>query len=126
MFQPRILGISPIARSPRGAGSPAGTGLLLGGTVPLSDHEQRLLVKIERALYAEEPKFAHAVRTTDPRVHYKRRIVKAGIGFLLGVCVLVAGLVVGTGPLSLVIGVIGFLVMAMSGLWALQSWKRMT
>jgi hypothetical protein len=26
--------------------------------VPLSDHEQRLLEQIERALYAEDPKFA--------------------------------------------------------------------
>src|SRR6266568_7110949 len=91
LVPPRILGISPIARSPFGAGSPS-AGLLLGGAVPLSDHEQRLLDQIERALYAEDPKFAHAVRTTNPQVHYKRRIVKAALGFGLGICVLMAGL----------------------------------
>ena len=35
--------------------------------MPLSDHEQRLLEQIERALYAEDPKFASTVRTTDLR-----------------------------------------------------------
>ena len=31
--------------------------------MPLSDHEQRLLDQIEQALYAEDPKFASAVRS---------------------------------------------------------------
>ena len=34
----------------------------MGGAVPLSEHEERLLDQIERALEAEDPKFAHAVR----------------------------------------------------------------
>ena len=59
--------------------------------MPLSDHEQRLLDQIERALYAEDPKFASAVRSTDPKVHYKRRIWKAAIGFVLGLFVVMAG-----------------------------------
>ena len=59
--------------------------------MPLSEHEQRQLEQIERALYAEDPKFAQAVRAKDPRVHYKRRVVEAAIGFLLGVGLLLAG-----------------------------------
>ena len=35
--------------------------------MPLSDHEQRLLEQIERALYAEDPKFASTVSSTDLR-----------------------------------------------------------
>src|SRR5580658_3741742 len=75
----------------------------MGGAVPLSEHEQRQLEQIERALYAEDPKFAQAVRAKDPRVHYKRRIVEAAIGFLLGVGLLLA-----------------------CSMWALSSWRHMS
>ena len=30
--------------------------------VPLSEHEQRMLEQMERALYAEDPKFASTMR----------------------------------------------------------------
>src|ERR671914_2295702 len=86
------LGSYPVGTrvsSPYGTGVPV-TGLSLGGAVPLSEHEQRLLDQIERALYAEDPKFAHAVRATSPQVHYKRRVVKAALGFFIGVCLLMA------------------------------------
>lgn len=98
----------------------------MGGAVPLSDHEQRLLDQIERALYAEDPKFANAVRTTNPQVHYRRRIIKAGLGFVLGICVLMAGLIINDGPVTIAISVTGFLVMVACSVWALSSWKRMT
>jgi DUF3040 family protein len=98
----------------------------LGGAVPLSEHEQRQLEQIERALYAEDPKFAHAVRSTSPQAHYKRRIVKAALGFVLGVCALMAGLVVNVMPISIVISLTGFLLMLVCCVWALSSWKRMT
>lgn len=94
--------------------------------MPLSEHEQRLLDQIERELYAEDPKFAHAVRTTNPQSHYKRQIVKAALGLVVGIVVLMAGLVVSKGTLSVAISVTGFLLMLVSGVWALSSWKRMT
>lgn len=94
--------------------------------MPLSDHEQRLLDQIERALYAEDPKFANAVRTTNPQVHYRRRIIKAAFGFGLGICVLMAGLVINDGPVTIAISVTGFLLMVACSVWALSSWKRMT
>jgi Protein of unknown function (DUF3040) len=94
----------------------------MGGTVPLSEHEERLLDQIERALEAEDPKFAHAVRSSDPRVHYKRRVVKAGLGFLLGVALLLAGVV----SKYIWIGVAGFLVMLATAMWALTSWRRIS
>jgi DUF3040 family protein len=94
----------------------------LGGTVPLSEHEQRQLEQIEQALYADYPRFANAVRASDPRVHYKRRIVQAALGFLLGVGTLVAGVV----TKNTWIGVAGFVVMLVSSMWALTSYRHMT
>ena len=90
--------------------------------MPLSEHEQRQLDQIERALYAEDPKFAQAVRAKDPRVHYKRRVVEAAIGFLLGVGLLLAGVI---SKLTL-IGVAGFVVMLACSMWALSSWRHMS
>ena len=88
--------------------------------MPLSEHEQRLLDQIEQALYAEDPKWANTVRISDPRSHYKRRLVKASIGFALGVVLLMVGVVVDP-----VLGVGGFVVMLAACLWGLSSWKRM-
>jgi hypothetical protein len=34
-------------------------------SVPLSEHEQRLLEQMERALYAEDPKFVSSLRGAD-------------------------------------------------------------
>ena len=40
--------------------------------VPLSEHEQRLLEQIERALVDDDPKFASTVRTGDRRQKARR------------------------------------------------------
>jgi len=90
--------------------------------MPLSEHEQCMLEQIEKALYAEDPKFAHSVRARDPRVHYRRRVILAIIGFLLGVGLLVAGVIIKYIPM----GVAGFLVMLTCAMWALTSWRHMT
>ncbi|MFC5750527.1 DUF3040 domain-containing protein [Actinomadura rugatobispora] len=94
--------------------------------MPLSEHEQRMLDQIEQALYAEDPKFAHAVRSTNPQVHYKRRIVKAALGFVVGVSTLMTGLVMNAGTVTIAVSVTGFLLMVVCCVWALTSWKRMT
>lgn len=99
-------------------------GLSLGGAVPLSEHEQRLLDQIEQALYAEDPKWANTVRISDPRRHYKRRLIKATIGFAVGVVVMMVGVVV-SGNALIPLGVGGFVVMLAACLWGLSSWKRM-
>jgi len=90
--------------------------------VPLSEHEQRQLEQIEQALYADYPRFASAVRASDPRVHYKRRVIEAALGFLLGVGMLVAGVV----TKFIWIGVAGFVVMLACSMWALSSYRHMT
>src|ERR1700683_5794943 len=65
----------------------------MGGVVPLSDHEQRQLEQIEQALYREDPKFGRLVRSSDPRVHYKRKLGQGFIGMLAGGGLLAAGVV---------------------------------
>ena len=91
--------------------------------MPLSDHEQRLLEQIERALYAEDPKFASSVRASDLRTHYRRRLVRSAIGFVVGLGILVAGLV--TQVFYLAVGVAGFFVMLVSALLGISAWRRL-
>src|SRR3954470_1949374 len=89
--------------------------------MPLSDHEQRLLDQIERALYQEDPKFASTVRSTDLRTHMKRRLRRAAFVLALGFVVMMVGLVANLWA----VGVAGFAVMVGALLLALNSWKRL-
>jgi hypothetical protein len=93
----------------------------MGGTVPLSEHEQRQLEQIEQALYADHPRLARVMRAKDPRVHYRRRVVEASLGFLIGVAALVAGLFLKHAWLSAA----GFVVMLLSAVWVIASYRRM-
>jgi hypothetical protein len=93
----------------------------MGGAVPLSEHEQRQLEQIEQALYSDYPKLAQSVRAQDPRIHYKRRVVEAAIGFVIGVGLLMAGVI----SKIIFVGVGGFLVMLACAMWALTSWRHM-
>ena len=89
--------------------------------MPLSEHEQRQLEQIEQSLYSDYPKLAQSVRAQDPRVHYKRRVVEAAIGFVIGVGLLLAGVI----SKIIFVGVGGFLVMLACAMWALTSWRHM-
>jgi Protein of unknown function (DUF3040) len=62
--------------------------------VPLSKHEQRQLDQIEQALRAGDPRFADAVHAADPRVHYRRRVIAAAPGLVIGVGLLLAGVAI--------------------------------
>jgi fatty-acid desaturase len=94
----------------------------MGGSVPLSEHEQRQLEQIEQALYADYPRFANAVRASDPRVHYKRRVVEATLGFVLGIGMLLGGVI----SKYIWVAVAGFVVMLACAMWALNSYRHMT
>jgi hypothetical protein len=76
-------------------------------TVPLSEHEQRILDDIEKSLYTEDPRFARDVRNSSPAMPERRR-VRSGIAiFLLGLGLLVTFFATG----SIVLGVVAFGVM---------------
>ena len=89
--------------------------------MPLSEHEQRLLDQIERALYQEDPKFASTVRATDLRTHMRRRLRRAALVLVLGFALLLTGVV----TQQYVVGIAGFGVMVLALLLAMTSWKRM-
>jgi hypothetical protein len=80
--------------------------------VPLSEHEQRLLEQMERALYAEDPKFATSMRSSRGGAGDRRRIVIGVVGLLVGLGLLVAGVA----AKLVIVGVLGFLAM-LGGLW---------
>ena len=91
--------------------------------MPLSEHEQRLLDQIERALYAEDPKFASTVRGARLRRPSRRRRLQGVALFVLGMALLVLGVVLpllkpgGVPVLSLA----GFLVMFFGALLTLTA-----
>jgi protein-S-isoprenylcysteine O-methyltransferase Ste14 len=80
--------------------------------MPLSEHEQRLLEQIERALYAEDPKFASTVRGAKMRRPSRRRRLQGAALFLLGLVLLIVGVIVPLRAFEVpVVSVFGFLVM---------------
>jgi hypothetical protein len=90
--------------------------------VPLSEDEQRLLEQMEQALADEDPKFVSALRGTSLRSHNRRRAVLGTVGFVAGVALLMAGVIV---PLTIV-SVVGFVVMLGSAYVALTYWRRVS
>ena len=90
--------------------------------MPLSEHERRLLDQIEQALRADDRRFADALAASDPRVHYKRQVIAAALGSLIGVGLLLTGVVLNVIPIA----VAGFVVMLACSLWAITSYRRMT
>ena len=87
--------------------------------MPLSEHEQRLFEQIERSL-AEDPKFASAVRASDPRFHARRRVILAVFVVVAGLILLVYG-VANSLPL---LGVAAFVVMLGAVAYAIQAVRR--
>ena len=79
--------------------------------MPLSEHEQRLLEQIERALYAEDPKFASTVRGGRLRRPTRRRRVQGIALFVLGLVLLVTGIVL----TSLTVGAMMYLLISAGG-----------
>jgi Protein of unknown function (DUF3040) len=89
--------------------------------VPLSEHEQRLLEQIERALVDDDPKFASTVRTGDRRSRARRRLQFGGLLVLVGLAVLIVGAIY-----SVPVGVLGFLVMLGGAVLGVLNYKTAT
>jgi hypothetical protein len=90
------------------------------GTVPLSEHEQRLLDEIEQALYAEDPKFASSVRSARARRHrlrFRSTALLCVLGVLAGLGLVLVGLLVNI----IVLSVLGFVLLVGSCGYAVQA-----
>ncbi|MEV8564249.1 DUF3040 domain-containing protein [Streptomyces sp. NPDC051322] len=88
--------------------------------MPLSEHEQRMLEQMERALYAEDPKFATALEGSGLRTYTRRRVYQAVAGFLVGIALLMAGMV----AQQIWVSVVGFLVMLGCAVLAITGWRK--
>ncbi|MFD4527807.1 DUF3040 domain-containing protein [Streptomyces sp. NPDC058470] len=88
--------------------------------MPLSEHEQRMLEQMERALYAEDPKFATALEGSGLRTYTRRRVYQAVAGFLVGIALLMAGMV----TVQIWLSVVGFLVMLGCAVLAVTGWRK--
>jgi hypothetical protein len=87
--------------------------------VPLSEHEQRLLEQMERALYEEDPKFASQLRGADVRAA-RRRIGLAVLGFIIGLGLMLGGVITKIPLLS----VLGFVQMLVAVTYVVSWWGK--
>ena len=88
--------------------------------MPLSDNEQRLLEQMERALYAEDPKFASTMRGAARRSGSARRLI-------IGVAAIAVGLVllvVGVAQQVVALGVLGFVSMLAGTAYAVSGHRK--
>ena len=85
----------------------------------LSEHEQRLLEQMERALYAEDPKFATSLRSNSMARGSRG---KAALGVLVvfaGIAVLITGMAMQSTP----VGIAGFAVMLVGAFLTYAAFK---
>lgn len=88
--------------------------------MPLSENEQRLLEQMERALYAEDPKFASAMRGAARRPGTGRRLLLGVGGIVVGLVLLV----VGVAQQMTLVGVLGFVAMLAGTAYAVSTQRR--
>lgn len=85
----------------------------------LSEQERKLLEQLEASLMADDPKLADRLSgSAEVRVH-RRRAAFAGLGFVAGIAILIAGVQVHPA-----VSVLGFVVMLAAVLLGINSWQR--
>jgi hypothetical protein len=75
-------------------------------SVPLSEHEQRVLQELEQALYQQDPAFADRVRSENVYRYAGRYLKWSVFGFVVGLAVMLAFFTT-----SVFIGFVGVLIM---------------
>lgn len=92
----------------------------------LSEDEQRLLEQMEKALAADDPKLDHTLRgERTPRVLRRKRAALAGVGFLVGACLLIGGVAI-NGGIYWWLSVLGFILMVVGTVSALSAYEPAT
>ena len=77
--------------------------------MPLSEHEQRVLQELERALYKQDPAFADRVRKENVYRYAGRYLKWSVVGFVVGLAVMIAFF-----TRSVAVGFFGVLIMFVS------------
>jgi hypothetical protein len=85
----------------------------------LSEQERKLLEQLEASLMAEDPKLADTLSGSSTIRIHRRRAAIAGLGFVIGVVVLLVGVQVHPA-----VSVLGFLLMLGAALIGINSWRR--
>ncbi|HEV2636910.1 MAG TPA: DUF3040 domain-containing protein [Actinocrinis sp.] len=88
--------------------------------MPLSEHEQRLLEQMERALHAEDPKLASTLQGNRLRRHLRQRLIAAAVGVVVGAGVLGYGVY----ARRITLDVAGAAVLVACGVLAWTTWRR--
>jgi len=87
--------------------------------MPLSEHEQRLLEQMERALYAEDPKFATSLRSASICRASRGKAVLGVLVTFGGIGLLVTAMALQATP----VGIAGFAVMLMGAVLVYSAFK---
>lgn len=90
-----------------------------GLAMPLSEHEQRLLDQMERALYAEDPKFATSLRSASGARASRGRAALGVLGVLVGLGLILAGVT----TTVIALGVGGFALMLIGAVIAYSAFR---
>ncbi|MDO5735485.1 MAG: DUF3040 domain-containing protein [Propionibacteriaceae bacterium] len=85
----------------------------------LSEQERKLLEQLEASLMAEDPKFAQTLSGAGGVRIHRRRATLAGVGFVLGLLLLVAGV-----QIHPAVSIVGFVVMLAATIIGVSSWQR--
>ncbi|GGK69546.1 DUF3040 domain-containing protein [Ornithinimicrobium pekingense] len=91
--------------------------------MPLSEHEQRVLAQMEKALYAEDPRLASTLKSTASAAGHgldRRRVAIGVLGALVGLALVVVGVM----SQLIWVGAAGFLLMVLGGAWAAKPHGR--
>jgi hypothetical protein len=91
--------------------------------VPLSEEEHRKLEEMARALAVEDPKFVSALQGRTLRSTARMRSFAAALVFLVGIAILLGGVMIEAGTLSVLLGAFGFVVMLSSAMVGLAAWR---
>ncbi len=89
--------------------------------MPLDDREQRILDEIEAQFLQDDPKLAKAVLKVSSIDVFRRTAVRAGIGFVLGLVVMLVFFLISTW-----VAMIGFVVMVVSASFFVVALRRRT
>jgi hypothetical protein len=79
---------------------------------------------MERALYAEDPKFASAMRGASRRSGSGRRLILGATGVVVGLVLLVFGLTQRAVQFGVLLGVLGFVLMLVGTAYAVSAQRR--